>query len=122
MMRSLAIRLVLWLCRVFAIVPLDEMRLHMGASKIARSERWEQFYLEEGGLKDMLATVRREAFEVASEIDPRDTDKIYYWAMSDRNVRRLEQQVRGVIAAGKIELKQAEAKRAAGGPNPRKSV
>jgi hypothetical protein len=75
----------------------------MGADALQRSERWEAFYSEDGGLADMLAAIRLEAFEAAQELDPRDTDKIYYWAMADRNVRKLEQRVRAVIGAGKVE-------------------
>jgi hypothetical protein len=119
-MRNLAIRLVLWLCKRFDIVPLDEMRIRLGKDAVARSERWQTFYSEEGGLADMLAQVRKEAFEVAAELDPRDTDLIYYWATADRNVRRLEQRVRNVIATGKIEAKQAEVLQAS--ERPRKSV
>lgn len=120
MLRSLAIRLVLWLCQRFDITVIDEQRRMIGADAIDRAVRWEAFYLEQGGLADMLADIRREAFEHASELDPGETDKIYYWATADRNVRKLEQRVRSVIAHGKIEARQAELKQSVG--NPRKSV
>jgi len=119
-MRNLVIRFVLWLCRRFEISLLDEQRRYMGADEVARSQRWESFYLEQGGLADMIAELRREAFEVAAELDPRDTDLIYYWATSDRNARRLEQKVRSVIANGKIAAKRAEVLGDTG--NPRKSI
>jgi hypothetical protein len=119
-MRNLAIRLVLWLCARFNISVIDEQRLHMGGDVLQRSQRWEAFYREQGGLADMLADIRREAFETAQEIDPRDTDKIYYWAMADRNVRKLEQRIRSVIAAGEVEAKRREAMQS--NPIKRKSV
>ena len=119
-MRGLAIRLVLWLCRVFAITVLDEQRLFMSPDQVARSQRWEQFYREDGGLADMLAAIRKEAFEAAAELDPAETDKIYYWATADRNVRKLEQRVRAVINAGKIEAAKSE--NVAPLQRPRKSV
>ena len=106
MIRSLAIRLVLWLCRVFDIVPLDEARRFASPDAIVRGQRWEAFYYEDGGLAEMIEAMRREAFEAAAELDPRDTDKIYYWATADRNLRRLEQKVRGVIVSGQIEAKR----------------
>jgi hypothetical protein len=119
-MRSWAIRLVLWLCERFSIAVLDEQRVFMGADVIERSKRWEAFYREQGGLADMLADIRREAFEAAQEIDPRETDKIYYWAMADRNVRKLEQRIRNVITAGEVEAKRREALHS--NPIKRKSV
>ncbi len=119
-MRNLAVRLVLWLCDRFGISVLDEQRIRMGSDVLERSQRWEAFYREDGGLADLLADIRREAFEAAQEIDPRDTDKIYYWAMADRNVRKLEQRVRSVIAAGEIEKKRREAMQS--NPIKKKSV
>ena len=106
-MRNLAIRLVLWLCCRFGIVMLDEARRFVSPDAVARGQRWEAFYTEEGGLADMIAALRKEAFEAAAELDPSDTDKIYYWATADRNLRRLEQKVRGVIVSGQIAAKQA---------------
>jgi len=121
-MRNLAIRLVLWLCRRFDIALLAEARLHMTADAVQRSERWEAFYAEEGGLADMLADIRKEAFEAAQEIDPRDTDKIYYWAMADRNVRKLEQRVKSVVMHGKLEAERRRKAELLSTPRPRKSV
>lgn len=120
-MRNLAIRLVLWLCARFDIVPLDEMRRIATPDAVARGERWEAFYHEQGGLADMLQAIRTEAFEAAAELDPSDTDKIYYWATADRNLRKLDQRVRGIIANGKIAAKNGALKDAAQGM-PRKSV
>lgn len=119
-MRSLAIRLVLWLCTRFDIMPLDEARRFQSPDAIVRGQRWEAFYHEDGGLADMIASLRKEAFEAAAELDPSDTDKIYYWATADRNLRRLEGKVRGVITNGQIAAKQAEARNASVGM-PRKS-
>ena len=120
-MRSLAIRLVLWLCARFDINPLDETRRFASPDAIVRGQRWEAFYHEEGGIADMIAAIRKEAFEAAAELDPSETDKIYYWATADRNLRKLDQRVRGIVTNGKIAAKQAEAKGAAVGM-PRKSV
>lgn len=102
-MRNLAIRLVLWLCNRFDIAPLGEARLRMTADKKARSVQWETFAKEDGGLLDMLGMIRAEAFEAAAELDPKDTDKIYYWATADRNVRKLEARITSVIMSGEIE-------------------
>ncbi len=78
-MRNLAVKLVLWLCDRFDIVPLDEARRFASTDAVARGQRWEAFYHEEGGLADMIAALRREAFEAAAELVPRDNEKIYDW-------------------------------------------
>lgn len=106
MLRKLVLAFANWLfVRAYMA---DTTRIPMGGDVVSRSERWEQFAREQGGLYDMLADIRREAFEAAGELDPKDTDKIYYWAMADRNVRKLEQRVQAVIAAGKIEAHNRE--------------
>lgn len=107
-MKALATRLILWLCNRFDVWPIAENRINMGADKIARSQRWEAFANEEGGLFDMIEALRREAFEHASELPPEEVEKLQYFAMSDRNLRRLKQRVQSVIAQGKIEARNAE--------------
>lgn len=102
-MRKHLARLTLWLVRRLGLNVIEQARLANGADAVERGARWEAFYREEGGLADMLAQVRREAFEAASELDPKDTDKIYYWAMADRNVRRLEQRIQAIVINGKTE-------------------
>ena len=118
-MRNLAIRLVLWLCARFDIVLIDEQRRLSSPDAVARGQRWEAFYNEQGGLADMIAALRKEAFEAAAEIDPREANLIYNGAIADRNLRQLEQKVRAVVANGQIAAKRADH---APAPSPRKSV
>ena len=92
-MRKLAVRLVLWLCARFDIVPLDESRKFLGADRVARGQRWETFYTEEGGIGDMIRAIREEAFEVAAETPPSDIETLQYWTTADRTARRLDQKV-----------------------------
>jgi hypothetical protein len=105
-MRNLVIRFALWLLRRMGANPVNAGRIINGADAVARGARWEDFYREQGGLADMLDAIRREAFEVAAEVDPRDTDLIHYWATADRNVRKLQQRIEAVISAGKLEAAQ----------------
>lgn len=102
-MRSLAIRLVLWLCNRFNFWPIEEARLNMGADKKARSQRWQAFANEEGGLFDMIEAQRIEAFEAYSALPPDAHDERVYLAMTDRNLRALKRRVVSVIAEGNIE-------------------
>lgn len=104
-------RLALWLCDqagIPATQSIEQTRLIGGTDAVERGQRWEQFYREQGGLADMLADLRREAFEAAAELDPKDTDKIYYWATADRNIRRLQQKVEQVVISGKVKVAETE--------------
>ena len=85
---------------------------------VARGQRWEAFYSEAGGLADMIAAIRKEAFEAAAELDPRETALIYYWSTADRNLRKLDRRVRTIVENGKIEARRGEH---VGAGMPRKS-
>jgi hypothetical protein len=103
-------RLVAWLADRTGVAPtIDSERLKGGTDAVERGMRWEAFYREEGGLRDMLDALRREAFEAAAELDPKDTDKIYYWATADRNIRRLQARIENVVATGRIENERRRA-------------
>lgn len=111
-MRKLIGRFAVWLarkCGVPATESIDQARLMNGADAVERGARWEMFYREQGGLADMIAALRREAFEAAAELDPKDTDKIYYWAMADRNLRRLQARVEAVVITGQTEAERIRA-------------
>ena len=78
-------------------------RTRMGGDAIARGERWESFYREEGGLADMIERLRRSYFEKVGSLKPGDHDSLVALGMADRIAREIEQQVRQVIDTGKIE-------------------
>lgn len=102
-------RFAAWLAGYAGVSPtVATERLKGGNDAVDRGQRWEQFYREEGGLRDMLDKLRLEAFEAAAELDPNDTDKIYYWATADRNLRRLQQKVEAVVITGKTETAARE--------------
>lgn len=107
-MRTMAVNLVLWLCRVFDIVLIDEARKLASPDAIARGERWQAFYSEEGGLADMIAQARREAFEAYAECRPDDVAEKEYLAASDRCWRQLDRRIRSVIETGKLEARKAQ--------------
>jgi len=107
-MRKILVRLMLWLVRRLNINLIDQARLFVGPDAVERGARWESFYRERGGLADMLDAIRREAFEAAAELDPAETDKIYYWAMADRNVRKLQNRIEAVVVSGQVAASNAE--------------
>ena len=102
-------RFAAWLAEYAGVAPtVAAERLRAGQDAVERGQRWEQFYREDGGLRDMLDKLRLEAFEAAAELDPKDTDKIYYWATADRNLRRLQQKVEAIVITGKTEAAARE--------------
>ena len=103
-------RFATWFANYAGVMPsIDQTRLLNGSDAVERGQRWEQFYREQGGLLDMLEALRREAFEAAAELDPKDTDKIYYWATADRNIRRLQGRIEGVVMSGRVEAERRNA-------------
>lgn len=103
-------RFASWFAHYAGVTPsIDQTRLLNGSDAVERGQRWEQFYREQGGLLDMLEALRREAFEAAAELDPKDTDKIYYWATADRNIRRLQGRIENVIMSGRVEADRRNA-------------
>lgn len=103
-------RFAAWLAGYAGVSPtVATERLKGGNDAVDRGQRWEQFYREEGGLRDMLDKLRLEAFEAAAELDPKDTDKIYYWATADRNIRRLQSRVEAVVMSGRVEAERRNA-------------
>ena len=103
-------RFATWLANYAGVTPsIDQTRLLNGSDAVERGQRWELFYREQGGLLDMLNGLRQEAFEAAAELDPKDTDKIYYWATADRNIRRLQARVEAVVMSGRVEVERRNA-------------
>lgn len=108
-MRRILVRFALWLCAALDVHPLDQTRINNGADAVARGERWQAFYLEQGGLADMILAVRRGYFEAAAGLGVSETDRIYEYALADRIAREIERQVQGVIASGRIDAERIAA-------------
>lgn len=120
-MRTMAVNLVLWLCARFDISLIDEARRFASPDAIARGQRWEAFYNEEGGLADMIQQARKEAFEAYAETRPSDVAEKEYLAGIDRCWRQIDRRVRSVVETGQLVAKQNQFKGAVVGM-PRKSV
>jgi hypothetical protein len=104
-------RFALWLCRqagIPATESIEQARLHGGGDAVERGQRWEAFYRERGGLADMLADLRREAFEAATEAGVRDDQTRLAWMLQDRAYRRLALAVEAVVVTGKAEVAKRE--------------
>ncbi len=102
-MRNLAVRLVLWLCHRFDIWPVTEARIPMGGDKKARSQRWEEFAREKGGLFDLLDAIKAEYLASMGKVKPGDAKTLEALAIGAHVTDRLAAQVRSIIAAGEVE-------------------
>ena len=101
--------LALWLCRVAGVRPeIATERLMGGTDAVERGQRWETFYREQDGLRDMLAALRTEAFEAAAEAGVRDDQTRLAWLLQDRAYRRLQNKIEAVVISGKTELARRE--------------
>lgn len=106
-MRNIAIRLVTYLCHRFNIALVAETRVQNGTEAVARGQRWEAFYLEEGGLRDMITDLRRDYFTKVGEVKPgRDEGAMLKsLGMADKIAREIERKVQSVIETGKLRDK-----------------
>ena len=102
-MRNLAVKLVMWLCDRYAINVVDEARFKLNEDQIAKANRWREFINEEGGLLDFIEALRRQGFEQAAETPVDETETLRYWAMSDRNLRRIKGMALSIVQSGELE-------------------
>ena len=103
------IRLLLdWIANKLGYVTREYARVNNGADAIARGQRWEQFYAEEGGLADMLLKVRHQYFEATAALGVGELDKRYEYALADRLARELDREVRTVIETGKLRANEKQ--------------
>jgi len=75
----------------------------MSEDMIHRANRWREFYEEEGGLSDVLGTLRRAYFERAAELMPGDTGQLLKLGMAAKIVDQIDAHVRQILAAGRLE-------------------
>lgn len=78
---------------------------------VARSQRWELFYNEAGGLKDILASIQQAYLERMAVIDFTDDKrlaKIAALAMASRVTEELDACVKAIIGEGKVEFANRE--------------
>jgi hypothetical protein len=75
----------------------------MSEDAIHRATRWQNFYEEEGGLRDMLATLRQAYFDRAADLMPSDTAALLKLGMAAKIVDQIQSQVTHIVTAGKVE-------------------
>lgn len=80
----------------------------MSVDPIQRGRRWEAFYNEEGGLRDMLATIQRTYLERLSHVEPGNTPQLQVLALAARVTRELDGMVQAVIADANVAERAQE--------------
>jgi len=70
---------------------------------VHRAHRWREFYEEDGGLREVLDTLRRAYFDRASELMPNDTSALLKLGMAGKIVAQVDEHIRHIIAAGRLE-------------------
>lgn len=83
-------------------VPRPLPRIQNGTDAVARGQRYQAFYEEEDGLRDMIAALRRDYFEKVGQLTPGDTAGLQALGMADRIAREIERKVQTVIETGRI--------------------
>lgn len=104
---SILDRLAAW----FGYVPAQPRplpRVNNGTDAVARGQRWEAFYAEEDGLRDMIAHLRRSYFEKVGSLKPGDTESLMALGMADRIAREIEREVLTVIETGKLRANERQ--------------
>lgn len=75
----------------------------MSEDAIHRANRWRDFYQEDGGLRDVLDTLRNAYLDRAADLMPNDTAALLKLGMARKIVDQVDQHITSIIGAGKIE-------------------
>jgi len=69
---------------------------------IRRQKRWQAFYEEPEGLRDMLATLRATYFQRMSSVEPWEVAKLTNLAIAAKIVTQFDGMIQAIIAEGKM--------------------
>lgn len=75
---------------------------------IQRGRRWQAFYEEEGGIKDMLAEIRSVYLERIAACDPNNTEGLRVLAMAHRVSVEFEGMIRSIVNGADVAEKAKE--------------
>lgn len=71
---------------------------------IQRANRWHDFYHEDGGLRDVLDTLKTAYLDRAAGLMPNDTAALLKLGMARKIVGEIEQHIQAIFVAGKVEM------------------
>lgn len=75
----------------------------MSEDAIHRATRWQMFYEEDGGLREVLDTIKGAYLDRAADLMPNDTAALLKLGMARKIVDQINSHVVSIINAGKIE-------------------
>lgn len=75
----------------------------MTEDAIHRANRWREFYEEDGGLKDVIDTLRQAYFARAGDLMPGDTAALLKLGMAAKIVDQVDAHIRQILNAGRLE-------------------
>ena len=75
----------------------------MSEDVIHRAARWQAFYDEDGGLKEVLVMLRQAYFDRAGDLMPNDTAALLKLGMAAKIVEQIDAHIRHILTAGKLE-------------------
>jgi hypothetical protein len=70
---------------------------------IHRANRWASFYHEDGGLKEILDTLKGAYLDRAADLMPGDTAGLLKLGMGRKIVDQIDSHIQHIFTAGKIE-------------------
>lgn len=80
----------------------------MSADPIQRGRRWQAFYEEAGGIRDMLAEIRSVYLERIAATDPSNTEGLRVLAMAHRVSTEFEGMITAIISGADVAEKAKE--------------
>ncbi len=75
----------------------------MTEDAIHRAARWQAFYDEDGGLRDVLTALRKAYFDRAADLMPNDSAALLKLGMAAKIVDQIDAHVTHIVTAGKLE-------------------
>lgn len=101
-------RFFLWLGYIRADTPRPYTRTQNGTDAIARGQRWQAFAEEDGGLYDMIHSLRADYFAKYSQLSPDDRGKQLALSVADKIAQEFSAKVSTIIETGKMRAKDKE--------------
>ena len=75
----------------------------MTEDPLHRANRWKPFYVEEGGLKDILAFIGATLLKRMSQVEPWENEKLANLAIANKITQQIDAMVQAIINDGKVQ-------------------
>lgn len=79
-----------------------------GPDPIQRGRRWQAFYEEEGGLREMIEAIQQTYLERLALVDPSNTEQLQVLAMAHRVSREFDGMIRAIVGGADVAEKARE--------------